>query len=188
MRVAVLIGALAIVVISVLALVGIDSDEDDSAVLAPPPETADPLPELPPGWRAEENDAIGVALGVPPAWTSKSGKVQTILRSPGSSAVVSVTADRSPDVLGADLDDYALEVAAQIEGADAAKAKAPKPGLGYEAAAARSAATEVIVVRRPELAAYPVLVASGAKVKARELDPIVAEIVASLRGRPANAG
>ena len=42
-------------------------------------------------------------------------------------------------------------------------------------------------MRRPELAAYPVLVASGAKVKARELDPIVETIVASLRGRPANA-
>ena len=45
----------------------------------------------------------------------------------------------------------------------------------------------MIVVRRPELAAYPMLVARNAKVKAGELDPIVDVIVASLRGRPVTA-
>jgi hypothetical protein len=98
--------------------------------------------------------------------------------------VVSVTADRTPDAVEAALEDYALEIASGLGGGEAAEADAPEPGLGYEAAAATAGATEVIVVRRPELAAYPMLVARGAKVKAGQLDPIVETIVASLRGRP----
>ena len=176
-------GSLAIVAISVLALLG-DEDDGDAPQLKPPPETVDPLPALPAGWTVEDNREIGVAVGVPPRWTGRTPKNQTLLRSPGNSAVVSITADRTSGALAADLEGYALDVASQIAGADAASARTPEPGLGYEAAAARSGDTEVIVVRRPELAAYPMLVASAAGVKPRELDPIVETIVASLRGRP----
>ncbi len=188
MRFLVLAGALAIVAISVLALLGDGDDEGGQPALEPPPETVDPRPDLPPGWTYHVNRSIGAGVGVPPAWTARTRPVQTILRSPRSSAVVSVTADRSADALGANLEDYAVEVAEQIVGAATAVAKSPEPGLGYEAASARSGDTEVIVIRRPELAAYPVLVASSPRVKAGELDPIVAQIVASLRGRPAASG
>ena len=186
-RALVLVGSLAIVAISVLAIVGGDTDEDDPPAIAPPPETVDAVPDLRPGWTVADNRTIGVAVGIPPEWRGKKPENQTLLSSPGNAAVVSITADRTANALQADLEDYALEVAAQIGGADAAVAKTPKPGLGYEAAGARSGDTEVIVVRRPELAAYPMLVASAAGVKASELDPIVAEIVASLRGRPVTA-
>ncbi len=61
------------------------------------------------------------------------------------------------------------------------------PGSGTRLPPPRPVATEVIVVRRPELAAYPMLVARNAKVKAGQLDPIVETIVASVRGRPVTA-
>jgi len=184
MRALVLVGSLAIVAISVLAILGDGDENGDQPELAPPPETADPLPKLPDGWTAVENDAIGVGLGAPPGWSSKASAADTTLRSPGSAVVVSVSANRTADAIDAELEDYALEIAAGLEGGEAQASDAPDPGLGYEAAAATAGATEVIVVRRPELAAYPMLVAANAKVKAGELDPIVARIVGSLRGRP----
>lgn len=187
-RAIVLVGSLAIVAISVLALAGGDSEEGGAPPLEPPPETVDAVSALPSGWKVSDNRVIGVAVGVPPRWRGRTEKNQTLLRSPGSAAVVSVTADRTANALRADLADYALEVAAQIGGPDAKVAEAPRPALGYEAAAARSGKTEVIVVRRPELAAYPMLVARNPKVKAGELDAIVEVIVASLRGRPVSAG
>ena len=80
--------------------------------------------------------------------------------------VVSVSADRTPDAVDAGLEDYALEIAEGLDGGEATGARAPRPAVGYEAAAATSGDTEVIVVRRPELVAYPMLVAKNAKVKA----------------------
>lgn len=199
-RVAVLGGAIAIVAISVAALIGVGpSDDDEAAPLAPPPETADPLPQLPAGWTASENDAIGVAVGVPPGWTSKSTDAKTTLRSPGSTVVVSVTADRSGEALQADLTDYALRIAEDLQGETAVSidpndTEQPGGGPGYEVASVTANATrtgggaertlQVVVVRRPELAAYPMLIASGPNVDPAELRPIVNEIVASLRGRP----
>ncbi|CAN5563640.1 hypothetical protein BH20ACT15_BH20ACT15_04510 [soil metagenome] len=141
MRVAVLIGALAIVAISVLALVGTNGDEDDPPRLAPPPETADPLPNLPPGWKISTNKAIGVAVGVPPAWSSRTAVSKTILRSPESAVVVSITADRSNGAVDADLDGYALGIAGGLGRDEATATNAPKPGLGYEAGAARAGRT-----------------------------------------------
>ena len=199
-RVAVLAGAIAIVAISVAALIGVGaSDDDDSAPLAPPPETADPLPRLPNGWTASENDSIGVAVGLPPGWSEKVAGDKTTLRAPGSTVVVSVTADRSGEALHADLTDYALRIAEDLQGEtvvsiDPNSIEQPEGGPGYEVASVTANATregdgagrtlQVVVVRRPELAAYPMLIASGDNVDPAELRPIVNEIVASLRGRP----
>ncbi len=193
-------GAIAIVAISVAALIGVGvSDDDQAAPLAPPPETEDPLPQLPAEWTASENDLIGVAVGVPPGWTSKATASKTTLRSPGSTVVVSVTADRSGEALEADLTDYALRIAEDLQGEsvvsiDPNDTDQPGGGPGYEVASVTANATrggagaertlQVVVVRRPELAAYPMLVASGPNVDPAELRPIVNEIVASLRGRP----
>lgn len=183
MRIVVLVGSLAVVAISLLAILSGSDDTSDPPV-PPPPETADSLPKLPPGWTSSENDAIGVDLGVPPRWSSKPAASKTTLRSPGSAVVLSVTADRSADAINADLDAYALEIASGLDRGEAEGADPPSPGLGYEAAAATAGRTDVIVVRRTELAAYPMLVARNPKVKPAELDPLVDGIVASLRGRP----
>lgn len=196
-------GAIAIVAISVAALIGVGaSDDDEAAPLAPPPETADPLPPLPAGWTTSENDSIGVAVGVPPGWSNKVATEKTTLRSPGSTVVVSVTADRSGAALEAALNDYALRTAADLQDEDgggvvnigSVDTDPPGVGPGYEVASVTANATrtgeaaertlQVVVVRRPELAAYPMLIASGPNVDPGELRPIVDEVVASLRGRP----
>ena len=82
---------------------------------------------MPPGWKSIENEAIGVGVGVPPSWSSKAAAANTTLRSPGGAVVVSVSADRTPDAVNAPLEDYALEIAAGLDGGKAAGAKAPTP-------------------------------------------------------------
>ena len=112
---------------------------------------------------------------------------------------LSVTADRTGEALHADLTDYALQIAEDLQGEtvvsiDPNSIEQPEGGPGYEVASVTTNAAregdgagrtlQVVVVRRPELAAYPMLIASGDNVDPAELRPIVNEIVASLRGRP----
>ena len=203
MRAVLTAAAVAIACLAGLGIWQLGEDDDDGGVqetLAPPPETADPLPELPRGWTKTANDAGGFALGVPPGWSAKAAGAKTTLKSPGSGAVVSVTADRTNEALEAQLDAYATGIAERLADGEApAATEIPKTlGPGYEAAAVtvppapakggRQHRLEVIVVRRPELAAYPILVASNPAVKPGELDPIVSKLVVSLRGRPVASG
>lgn len=183
-----------VVAISLLALLADSGEEDEQPRLAPPPETADPVPDLPRGWTVGRNGALGVAFGVPPGWTSANSNLETSISSPRRkgdrpAVVISISADRSRDAIEIDLEDYALEVAKSL--GEAEPRETPEPGPGYEAAAAQSRTgnrSQVIIVRRPELAAYPMLISRAKGVKDSALEPFVEEIVASLRGRPVSSG
>jgi len=196
--------ALAIAVLGGLAIWQLSDDSEGPATApATAPEVADPLPELPPRWTKSANLAGGFALGVPPGWTEKRAGARTTLRSPGSAVVVAVTADRTGEALEEDLGEFAAGILERLEPGAEIRPVADPPGIdapGYETAAAEAIDTavpeagpgvagrkrlQVVVVRRTDLAAYPVLVASDAAVKRAELDPIVARIVRSIRGRPA---
>ena len=201
MRIAVATALVAIVSVAVIAIVRSDSDDDEPASEQPPPtETAEALPRLPTGWGKAASAEGGFALGVPPGWSQKSAGESVTLKSPGSTVVIRVTADRSAEAVDSSLDEYAAELLDQLDASEQpASVDGLEPASGYELASvsARQPAAEgapsgskgdrleVVVVRRPELAAFPILVASDAGVKPAELDPIVARIVSSLRGRPA---
>jgi hypothetical protein len=196
-RVAVATALIVIVAVAVVAIVRSDSDDEESTPEQPPPaETADPLPSLPSGWGKAASAGGGFALGVPPGWSEKSAGESVTLKSPGSTVVIRVTADRSAEALDSSLDEYATSLLEEL-GASKSPASADsfEPVSGYELASVtgrqpaaeggtKGDRLEVVVVRRPELASFPVLVASDAGVKAAELEPIVARVVASLRGRP----
>ena len=203
MRAVLIAATVAITCFAGLAIWQLGENDNDSGVhetLAPPPETADPLLELPRGWTKTANGAGGFALGVPPGWSAKAAGAKTTMKSPGSGVVVSVTADRTDEALDTELDAYATGIAERLaEGGAPVAAETPKTlGPGYEAAAVtvpaaagsggRGPRLRVMVVRRPELAAYPILVASNSAVKPGELDPIVSKLVVSLRGRPVTSG
>lgn len=196
MRVVIAIGAIAVTVLAGLGIWQIagDDNDDEPVQLTPPPETADPLPALPRGWSKAANGTAGFAVGVPPGWSVKTVGGRTTFKSLGSSVVVAITADRSEEALAADLQEYALSVAEGLGvAAPMAVAEPPKAGgAGYESAAAEgvdgSKRVEAIVVRRPELAAYPIAVVSDAGVKPAELEPIVNRIVGTLRGQPPRGG
>lgn len=190
MRVALATACLAIAAVAVISLIQGEEKEGASVRVAPPPETADPLPELPREWSAETNAVGGFALGVPPGWSVKSTGGQTTLRSPGSSVVARITADRTEAAVNAGLEEYAEGLLEELGGPDEAAVELMRAPAGYERAAASGEGPggrrlDVFVVRRSELAAFPILVASDRAVKRAELDPIEAVLVGSLRGRPA---
>jgi hypothetical protein len=193
MRVALATACLAIAALAVIALIQGETAEEDAVQLAPPPETADPLPELPPGWSTTANAAGGFAVGVPPGWSVKSAGEETTMKAPDSSVVVRVTADRTETAVNARLDDYVESLLAKLGGTGDPNARTVTSQAGYEQASATAIGSdgkrlEVVVVRRLELAAFPILVASDDAVKPAELDPLVTELVGSLRGRPATSG
>lgn len=194
----------AVLIVAVIAVAGIaalvvwnerEEDKDgEPRELVAPPETAERLPPLPRGWTKSANAVLGFVLGAPPGWSAKATSARTTLKSPGSAAVVSVTADRSEQALQVGLAEYARGVAERLTGGAVAVEIeiAVLPASGYEVARTRPKRTgrerlQVLVVRRPELAAYPLLVASDRSAKPAVLAPLVAGIVRSLRGRPVAA-
>jgi hypothetical protein len=194
-RLVIATGAIAVTVFAGLGIWQIASEEGDEPVeLAPPPEIADPIPALPRGWSKAVNGTAGFAVGVPPGWPVKTVGGRTTFKSPGGTVVVAITADRSEEAIEADLQEYAVEVAQAIGASTAAAVPEPPKagGPGYESAAAEGMdedrRVEAIVVRRPELAAYPIVVVSGAGVKRAEVDQIVNRIVSTLRGQPPTGG
>jgi hypothetical protein len=179
---------------------GCGGDDGDDPPSPRPPETIDPLPKLPAGWSQTVNGSGGFAIGVPPGWAAKAAAARTTLRAPGNLVVVSATGDRTSDALELPLDDYATQVAEglaaqgfeQLEVGEPEERKSP-----YEAAAVTATGIpegggapqtlEVVIVRRPDLAAYPMLIASVAEAPAKERTQAQAS-VASLRGRPVELG
>jgi hypothetical protein len=114
--------------------------------------------------------------------------------------VVSVSADRTSDALELPLDDYAKQVADGLasQGFDQLQVAEPEPtDSAYEAVSVTATGIrtgsgvpqrlEVVIVRRPDLAAYPVLIASSTGAPPRELAR-AATSVSSLRGRPVEIG
>jgi hypothetical protein len=174
---------------------------DDGEGSAPrPPETSDPLPKLPAGWSKAVNGAGGFAIGVPPDWTAKGAATRTTLRAPGNPVAITVTSDRTGEALELPLDDYATEVAEGLgsRGFKRLEVGEPRERKGtYESVAVTSTGVprgggarqtlEVVIIRRPDLAAYPVLIASVAGTPAALLSRARTS-VASLRGRPVELG
>jgi hypothetical protein len=174
--------------------------EGDDSPSPRPPETTDQLPKLPAGWSPTVNGAAGLAIGVPPGWTAKTAAARTTLRAPGRAVVISVTGDRTSDALELPLDEYATQVAEglvsqgfeQLEVGESEERKS-----AYEAAGVTATGTpkgdgapqtlEIVIVRRPDLAAYPTLIASVAGAPSKQLAQARTS-VASLRGRPVELG
>jgi hypothetical protein len=179
-----------------------DSDSEDTTATTAVAETTDPPAKLPRGWTTTVNEAGGYSIGVPPGWSERQSAAKTTLRAPGSPVVVSVTADRSDEALEADLRSFAEDVATEI--GDASYDEFSIAG-GFEYAGASPYEIEgvlgrggrdqgvpqrvqVVIVRRPDLAAYPMVVVSDIKVKPLELNKILLPLIGSLRGRPVALG
>jgi hypothetical protein len=114
--------------------------------------------------------------------------------------VISVTGDRTADALELPLDEYATQVAEGLASQGFEQLEVGEPQerrSAYDAAAVAATATpegggapqklEVVIIRRPDLAAYPALIASVARAPAKLLAQARAS-VASLRGRPVELG
>ncbi len=175
-------------------LPGCDLSSEDKAAPRPrPAEKVDKPAELPAGWRTEINRSAGFTVGVPPGWRLRPSGTSTVLTSPDRQVAISVSADRTDEALTVPLDRFAAGTAKSLSGFS--KLKVGKPG-DYKAhyPASRVSATGklkksgvrqrlgLVILRRPNLAAFPVLAATnvGGSPFTRQID----QIVRSLRGRP----
>ena len=176
-----------------LLLGGCDGGGDESP--ARPPETADPLPNLPRHWTREVNREGGFAIGVPPRWSSRDRRRDSLLRSPDRLVAVSVSGDGGEGALAVPVEEFAARVAEALPKLRRLEAGRPRPfRTRYEAAAvtatgkAAGAAVPqrllVVVARREGLATYTVVVARNARRGGQAHRDQVRRMLRSLRGRP----
>ncbi len=159
-----------------------------------PVEKADPPAKLPPGWRTLTNTAGGFTIGVPPGWTTKLRGTTTVLGSPDKLVAISATADRTDEALRAPLERFALGAAEALSGFENLKVEdSAQFKHRYQAVAVGATGTLaesgvkqkllLVILRRDNLATYPVLAATNVGRRSPFASQIPG-IVRSLRGRP----
>lgn len=176
-----------------LLLGGCDGGEDEPP--ARPPETADPLPNLPRHWTREVNREAGFAIGVPPRWSSRDRRRGSLFRSPDRLVAVSVSGDSREGALAVPVEEFATRVAEALPKLRRLEAGRPRPFRArYEAAAVSATGKAaggavpqrllVVVARREGLATYTVVVARNARRGGQAHREQVRRMLRSLRGRP----
>jgi hypothetical protein len=176
-----------------LIFVGCDGDDDEAP--ARPPETADPLPNLPRHWKREVNREAGFAIGVPPRWSSRDRRRDSLFRSPDRLVAVSVSGDNREEALAVPVDEFAARVTEALPKLRRLEAGTPRPFRArYEAAAVSATGRAagdgvpqrllVVVARREGLATYTVVAARDAQRGAQAHRDQVRRMLRSLRGRP----
>jgi hypothetical protein len=184
--------------VAALLLGGCSLGGDDSDPPPPrPPETTDKPAKLPPGWGTYRNRLAGFTIGIPPLWSVEPSGASSVLTSPDKQVAISVSADRTDEALGVPLERFAAGTAQSLSGFKDLKARPPKPYRAhYPAEAVRATGVlekngvhqrlALVILRRENIAAYPVLAAANTGRRtpfARQIDPIIR----SLRGRPVEA-
>jgi hypothetical protein len=159
-----------------------------------PMETVDPPASLQRGWSTYVGRVGGFTVGVPPGWTIEQQGTSTVLRSPDKLAAISITADRTDAALSVPLESFATSAAKGLSGFEQLTVGAVTPYADHYdgvavAANGRLKATGVlqrlklVVLRRDNLAAFPVLATENAR-KRSPFESQVDAVVRSLRGRP----
>jgi hypothetical protein len=172
--------------------------EKEEPNLTKPAETADEPAQLPAGWRRHVSEAEGFSVGVPPGWKVRERTPATELRSKGKLVVVSITADRTEDALAVSLDDYAEQTARRLRGFKRLRTGKPRPFRSrYPAIAVRGNGVAkggvrerllLVITRRPELAAYAILVVRNARSPNSRDTRRAKRVIRSLTGRPPTGG
>lgn len=183
----------------------ITDDASDLAPADPPPEDADPLPDLPGDWRREINEGAGFAIGLPPGWSARPSPAGqgSVLTSPDRLVVLSISADRTSGALGLPLGQFARRTAEALGTEVAGAQRFRRLSVGrpapfahrYDAVAVRALGTPggsevrerllVAVIRREGHAVYVAIVRANASQPSQYADrATVKQVLRSLRGRP----
>jgi hypothetical protein len=182
----------ALLAIAAIGLGACGSEEEED--VEPPNETAQAVPDLPGGWKVERNDAGGFALGVPPGWKARADGPQTELHTPDELVFVTVTPDRTNEVLGTDLEELAdssgVRYGEQFQGfklGRTARYRHAYDAYSVEATGKRDGVAqdlEVIVLRRGDLVTFTVFVQRNPDFGSGAYVPTIDRVVRSIRSRP----
>jgi hypothetical protein len=161
-----------------------------------PVEPADPLPDLPSGWRVHANPAGGYAFGLPRGWRARDRGTTTEVRSFDRLAAIAFTADRTGEALALDPAEFATRTAAATAGFEEPLDPGEPSAFEhrYEAAEVEATGTNartgveqdvsVIALRRDRLAVLTATIFANATPGARRADAIADRVVGTLRSRP----
>jgi hypothetical protein len=188
-----------LLVAAVLLAAGCGDSDDEPEPEPRPLETAEKLPKLPSGWREHTNRAGGFALGVPRGWKATDRKISTLVRSFDRLVAVSITPDRTSEALELPLEDFATRALLALDGFRGdIDPSDPRPFKHrYDGVRVRARATEadsgveqdleLIVLRRPRLATFTVVIAANAERDSAPSRRVAQRVVDTLRGRPVAA-
>ncbi len=172
---------------------------------ARPPESAESVPELPPGWTQLENEAQGFALGVPPGWRrggdclggATEPDPTTTLCSPDRLVTLRISSDRTNEALELSPGKFALRVLEGLGEAayDRLRPGKPQPFKGhYDGAKVTGAGTSrasgvrqdvaVVVLRRDRLANFTAVIAANADRPTGPAVTLAERSLRTLRSRP----
>jgi hypothetical protein len=169
-------------------------------------ETPQSLPKLPADWKRYDDSSIGYAIGLPPGWKARHVRGQvSLIQSADHLVSVRITADRTSEGLDTPVVPFARAVIDSLPGYEHLHAGKPRAFRGTPLQGARVVAEGtpkhggprttaiVVVLRRPHLVNYTVLLTANAnpvyapKVRAYDLAPAL-RMLQTLRDRPvANA-
>jgi hypothetical protein len=168
---------------------------------AAPPEAAQKLPKLPPGWKAHRDRSVGYAIGVPPGWQLNGHLKRVLFRSPDHLVAVTLAADRDEQAFTVPLEKFATQALGALPGFKSplhpSKPKAFKgtpldavqtSAVGGEAGGLKERAT-LVVLRRDHIVNYTVAILENAERQSSRLDRAVAlRMVRTLRDQPPRSG
>jgi hypothetical protein len=170
----------------------------DQASTVPGPETADPRPPLPSGWRRVVNARAGFSIGMPRSWVVRTGQALTVARSPDREASIAISADRSADGQSTDvLENYARRTAVALRG-HYRNLRVDEPrrvrGTRYPTSTARATGTfrgttvrqEIVVtiIRRPGRVTFSLIFFRNAVAPAARYAGVVTRMIRSFRSQP----
>ena len=180
----------------VLAATGCGGDDDEPREPSRPVETAQAVPDLPPGWVVHRNLAAGFGFGLPPLWRAREEGTRTTIRSPFRLVVMRISADRTNEALEVGLEEFATRVLSIASGyEEPLEPSSPRPfEHRYEGAQVEASGNaedggvrqdvRLIALRRDELVTLTVVISSNAQRAAATERRQALEIVDTLRTRP----
>ena len=191
-----LIALAALVSLAAVSACGDDSTTSSTTTFAP--EIAQPLPKLPPGWKARRDGEIGYAIGIPPGWERREKGGNVLFRAPDHLVAMTLSVDRNGDALTLPLREFATRTLAALPGFQArvrpTKAKrfqgtpldaVEASGTGTTAGQGIEERATVVVLRRDQVVNYTVAIVENAQRGYSKLDRAVAlRMVRTLRDQP----
>lgn len=184
-------------------------ERDEPEAQPPPPEKAETVGKLPPGWTLTRNPEQGFELGSPPGWRQgrdclRGGAAPgtaTVLCSPDKLVTPSISADRTNEALELAAGDFAARTLTGLgEGyEDGLDPGEPKPFKGhYEGAQVSATGTaagtgvrqnvSVVVIRRDDVANFTAVIAANADRPTEPAVKLAEHALRTLRSQPAGAG
>jgi hypothetical protein len=164
----------------------------------PPPEVAQKLPKLPPGWKAHRDRSVGYAIGIPPAWQLQGHGGKVLIRSPDHLVALTLAVDRNGAALELPTRQFATRALAALPGFRARLQPAkPKQFEGTPLDAVETTATgttkrgklkeraTVVVLRQDAVVNYTVAIVANAERGSAAIDRAFAlKMVKTLRDQP----